>query len=130
MALTVAGKIGLINCHGWSGTISAARNAPDVFSRPGVNYSGFQLLQKRAPASSVQTVTVAVSAVEALALKVQAEATIGTVVKIIDPFAKEWESVRVDDAIVTIKACRGNSGTLGTQAVARVDIIWTLEALQ
>jgi hypothetical protein len=130
MALTVAGKIGLIECHGWSGTIASARSTPDVYSRPGLDFSGFQILQRRAPASQIQTTTAAVSSVQALSIKTQAEASVGTIVRVVDPFAKEWASVRVDDVAVTIKACRGNSGTIGTQAVARVDITWTLEAQQ
>ena len=130
MALDVAGQIGTIGCHGWSGTIASARNNPDVFSRPGVNYSGFQLLQKRAPSSSIQTVTVTITAADALTVKKEAESYVGTVVKIRDPLYQVWNSVRVDDVIISIKTCKGNSGRAGTQAVARVDISWTLEALQ
>lgn len=130
MPLTVAGKIGLINCHGWSGTIASARSVPDVYRRPGVRFSGSQELYFGAPSSQIQTTTAAVSSVEALSIKAQAEASVNTIVRVVDPFAKEWASVFVDNVAVTIKACRGNSGTLGTQAVARVDITWTLEAQQ
>ena len=130
MALDIAGQIGIIGCHGWDGTIAAARTTPDVFTRPGVDYSGFQILQKRAPLSPIKTVTVTISAVDAITVKKTAESYIGTIVKIRDPLFQVWEAVRVDDAVITVKVCKGNSGVSGVQAVARVDISWTLEALQ
>lgn len=128
MALEVVGKIGAIKCHGWSGTIAAARNVVDVYTRPGVDLSGFQVLHRRAPQSRVVTATVCTSVTEAEAAVVAAEKLVGTLAKITDPLAREWASVRVDEAAITISACRGASAKAGTQAAYRVDVEWTLEA--
>lgn len=128
MPLTTAGTIGSITCHGWRGTIAAARNVVDTYSRPGVNFSGFQVLARRAPSSQVQTVTVSTSTVDAAKVRKDAEAMVGTVVKVVDPFGREWPSVRIDDVTVAIMACRGMSPISGTQAAARVEITWTMEA--
>lgn len=130
MPLTIAGTIGGIPCHGWTGTIAAARSVLDVFNRPGVDYSGFQILHRRAPSSQIQTVSVATTTTEAQATKTSAEAMVGTVVRVVDHLGKEWESVRIDDVSVTVRACRGLSASAGVQAAARVDISWTMEAQQ
>jgi hypothetical protein len=129
MALVAAGTIGSVTCHGWSGTLAGGRNVVDQFVRPGVDFSGFQNLHKRAPASSIQTTTVCVSLSQAAALRTTVEAMPGTVVKVVDPFAKTFPVVRVDDVQIVMRACRGNGPTVGSVAAYRVEISWTLEVV-